>query len=289
MDIVADTVAIRYRGETCLARLAMTPQFAFRHNRRAQRRLHAALFLRHGEAVNREEWTGAESERPLTPSGRDEMEQVAGGLTALELGAEVVVTSTFTRADATARIAAEALQAPATASDELTPGATLAGLLRILQAHDDASRIMLVGHEPDFSQMIGELIAAPNPASLDLKKAAARAWTCRAVPSGARLEPTTFSALERSNGCSHLISSCLWAATSHPRRARAKTRARTDHLSEAPTRRFVVCWAIMPPPACARARSRSLTTNWTHALANQHLRRHRSARGRRLARRHVCL
>ncbi len=129
------------------------------------------FFLRHGSAVNREEWTGAESERPLTPSGRDEMEQVAGGLTALELGVEVVVTSTFTRADETARIASEALQAPVIASDELTPGATLAGLLRILQAHDDASRIMLVGHEPDFSQMIGELIAAPTPASLDLKKA----------------------------------------------------------------------------------------------------------------------
>lgn len=128
------------------------------------------FFLRHGVAANREEWSGAESERPLTSAGREEMERVAQGLVALGLGAEVVITSAFSRADETARIAAAALGVPVAVAGELAPGATLAGLLHVLQAHDDAGRVLLVGHEPDFSQMIGGLIATPRPASLDVKK-----------------------------------------------------------------------------------------------------------------------
>lgn len=129
------------------------------------------FFLRHGEAVERTTWTGTEQDRPLTPAGRDEMEQVAAGLVALNLEIGAIISSGFARADATGQIAGHALGVSVESSDELSPGATLAGLLRILQAHAEASRILLVGHEPDFSHMIGELIAAPHPASLVLKKA----------------------------------------------------------------------------------------------------------------------
>lgn len=129
------------------------------------------FFLRHGEAEDRETWTGSEPDRPLTSAGREEMQQVATGLVALDQGIEAVITSGFARADATAQIAGQALGVSVESSDELTPGASLAGLLRILHAHEDVSRILLVGHEPDFSHMIGELIAAPHPASLVLKKA----------------------------------------------------------------------------------------------------------------------
>lgn len=128
-------------------------------------------FLRHGEAAERETWTGADKDRPLTPSGIDEMEQVAAGLAALDLGCEVILSSGFARADATAQIAARALGLRVERAEELAPGATLAGLLSVLHAHPDSKRILVVGHEPDFSHMIGELIASPHPANLVLKKA----------------------------------------------------------------------------------------------------------------------
>lgn len=128
-------------------------------------------FLRHGQAADRETWTGPEAERPLTQAGRDEMRLVADGLVLLDLGVDLVVSSPLARAVETAQITAQALGAPLVEAKELASGATLGGLLRVVRAHEDARRMLLVGHEPDFSQMIGELIASPHPASLTLKKA----------------------------------------------------------------------------------------------------------------------
>jgi phosphohistidine phosphatase len=96
---------------------------------------------------------------------------VADGLAALDLKVALALTSPVARALETARIAADALHVPLEEANELSPGAMLGGLLRVLRAHEDASRVLLVGHEPDFSRMIGELIAAPHPARLALKKA----------------------------------------------------------------------------------------------------------------------
>ena len=129
------------------------------------------FFLRHAGAYSREEWSGSEADRPLTDRGRAEMRLIADGLAALDLKVDLAITSPFARAAETARMAAETLKVPLEEAHELVPGATLGGLLRVLQAHEDVSRVLLVGHEPDFSRMIGELIAAPHPASLALKKA----------------------------------------------------------------------------------------------------------------------
>jgi phosphohistidine phosphatase len=129
------------------------------------------FFLRHAVAYSREEWSGSEADRPLTDRGRAEMRLAADGLATLDLKVELVITSPFARAAVTARIAVEALHVPLEEADELSPGATLSRLLHVLQAHEDVGRILLVGHEPDFSRMIGELMAAPHPAILTLKKA----------------------------------------------------------------------------------------------------------------------
>ncbi len=129
------------------------------------------FFLRHAVAYSREGWSGSEADRPLTDRGRAEMRLVADGLATLDLKVELAITSPFARAAETARMAAEALKTPLEEASELAPGATLSRLLHVLQGHEDVSRILLVGHEPDFSWMIGELMAAPHPASLTLKKA----------------------------------------------------------------------------------------------------------------------
>jgi phosphohistidine phosphatase len=129
------------------------------------------FFLRHAVAYSREEWQGAEADRPLTDDGQREMALVAGGLRALDLRIDLLLTSPFARALQTAEIAAKQIQKQPVQANELAPGATLAGLTRLLAAHADARRVMVVGHEPDFSQIIGELIAGSHPASLVLKKA----------------------------------------------------------------------------------------------------------------------
>jgi phosphohistidine phosphatase len=127
-------------------------------------------FLRHGPAVAREDWDGAEATRPLTDAGIAVTEQAARGLAALNLGIERVLTSPYARASATAGIVAARLRLPVVEVPPLTSGCDLRRLVPALAEHREARRLLLVGHEPDFSQMIGELIAARGAISLTLKK-----------------------------------------------------------------------------------------------------------------------
>lgn len=130
-------------------------------------------FLRHGVAVEREAWDGADSERPLTDEGREQTHAAARGLVALGPRLDAMYTSPFVRASETARITAEALGVEITVWPELASGCDLERLAPRLAELTEAREVMLVGHEPDFSEMIGRLIGANSaPARLDLKKGA---------------------------------------------------------------------------------------------------------------------
>jgi phosphohistidine phosphatase len=121
-------------------------------------------FFRHGPAGARDAWAGEDADRPLTDKGRDLTQRVARRLAATGLMVDTVVTSPYVRAVQTAGIVAEALHV-ATAieqDDLLRPGFDLAGLTRILERHGDAERLMLVGHEGDFSAAVGQLVGSAD-------------------------------------------------------------------------------------------------------------------------------
>jgi phosphohistidine phosphatase len=126
-------------------------------------------FLRHGKAVARSAWTGEDGLRPLTPDGEQTMRREAQALAGLDLAPDVIVTSPLVRARQTADIVAGALGLGDGVVDDkrLAHGFDARALSRIVAAHDDASRLMLVGHEPEFSLVIGELIGG---GALVLKK-----------------------------------------------------------------------------------------------------------------------
>ncbi|MGH2485120.1 MAG: phosphohistidine phosphatase SixA [Ktedonobacterales bacterium] len=129
-------------------------------------------FLRHAIAVEHEQWEGPDSERPLTDEGRAKFETVARGLAALDLRPDAIYTSPFTRAADTAHIIAAALEKEVTIWSELASGCDLERLAPRLAKLEEARAVMLVGHEPDFSAMIGRLIGGATPACLALKKGA---------------------------------------------------------------------------------------------------------------------
>jgi phosphohistidine phosphatase len=129
------------------------------------------FFLRHAIAVEREQWDGPDGERPLTDEGRDQFETCARGLAALDLGLDAICTSPFTRALDTARIVGAALEKEVVVWSELASGCDLERLSPRLAELYEARAIMFVGHEPDFSAMIGRLIAGGGVCtSLALKK-----------------------------------------------------------------------------------------------------------------------
>jgi len=118
------------------------------------------FFLRHGKAVSRAEWQGDDSARPLTPEGEVAMRREAETMRGMDLGLDAIVTSPLVRARQTADIVAAGLgMAGGVVEDEcLAHGLDARRLAELVAAHASAEALMVVGHEPDFSATVSELI-----------------------------------------------------------------------------------------------------------------------------------
>ena len=122
-------------------------------------------FLRHGEA-NPPDWEGPDDERPLTESGRKEVHEVAEFLLRLKVKVDVILASPLPRAMQTADIAAAHFKVRVREEKLLAPGFRTEDLKRILRKYPEQI-LMLVGHEPDFS----EVIAAVSGGAVKISKA----------------------------------------------------------------------------------------------------------------------
>jgi len=128
------------------------------------------LILRHGEAGNRMTVVEEDSKRPLTPEGRAEMQKIVKSLRAVGLQVDRIYTSPLKRARETAEIAARILKIPTLQEwEELKPDGSKAALYRKLARFEQNSRVILVGHEPYLSSMMGEIIGTTD-LRLSLKK-----------------------------------------------------------------------------------------------------------------------
>jgi phosphohistidine phosphatase len=128
--------------------------------------------LRHGLAASREEWTGPDAERPLTGKGRSRSRAAARGLARLGVAPDIILSSAYLRAAETAHLTAAELHAPVEEVEALEPGKLRRGYRALLQRYDEDASLMLVGHEPELSELIGTLIAGAAPARVALKKGA---------------------------------------------------------------------------------------------------------------------
>ncbi len=116
-------------------------------------------FLRHELAGDREDWMGDDRKRPLTDQGKKRMAESAKTLDSLGLGLDAILTSPLSRARQTAEIAAEGLGLEKVlAEDErLAPGFNPEALAQILKDYSRAKALMLIGHEPDFSETVSAI------------------------------------------------------------------------------------------------------------------------------------
>ena len=115
-------------------------------------------FLRHG-AADWPDWDQPDDERPLTKAGRKEMHVVGEFLAELKVRPDVILTSPLPRATQTADIAGEHLKVRAREEKLLAPGFRVEDLTRLLRKYPQQV-LMLVGHEPDFTLVIGGLTGA---------------------------------------------------------------------------------------------------------------------------------
>lgn len=131
--------------------------------------------LRHGIATERSK-TGPlkDEDRPLTPDGRRKVRCVAQAMKSLGLSFDAILTSPLLRARQTAAIVARLLGArrrPRT-TPALSPHGAAADLIKLLsKLKPRVSAVLLVGHEPCLSRLVGLLTSQGGDLDIVLKKA----------------------------------------------------------------------------------------------------------------------
>jgi phosphohistidine phosphatase len=120
--------------------------------------------LRHGEAEPHD--ARPDAERRLTPRGERQSRDAGAALAKLGVELAAAYTSPRVRAHDTARLACESLGVEPEVVEALTGGWDAASARDVLAGHDDGDAILVVGHEPDFSQVVHDVTGG----RIDLKK-----------------------------------------------------------------------------------------------------------------------
>jgi phosphohistidine phosphatase len=111
--------------------------------------------LRHGEAEPHD--ARPDADRRLTDRGREQARVAGCALAALKVQVHLAFTSSKVRARDTALLACEALGVEPIDHAALFAGFDAADALELLAAGGTDQRVLVVGHEPDFSQVVYDL------------------------------------------------------------------------------------------------------------------------------------
>src|SRR3954469_25382145 len=114
-------------------------------------------FLRHGDAEN----GSPDFDRRLTGKGERQSRDAGAALAALGVQLDICLASPRVRARDTARLACEPLGIEVTIEEQLA-----GGRFDALELSAGLDNVLLVGHEPDFSDAIAELTGG----RVDMKK-----------------------------------------------------------------------------------------------------------------------
>jgi len=121
--------------------------------------MHELYILRHGIAIPPGTPGVPEDERPLTPKGEKRIKEVGRGLAAFGLELDRIITSPLPRARRTAQIVAQELGL----IDRLETSSVLSAdsdsqTIRDWLRERHTDRLMIVGHNPALSDLVGLLI-----------------------------------------------------------------------------------------------------------------------------------
>jgi phosphohistidine phosphatase len=134
------------------------------------------LVVRHGEAEDKDKFarTGKSDDlRPLTPAGKREMRDVAGGIREIVSAIDALLTSPLVRAMQTAAIVGEEYDRDPVKVEWLRPEAPYEDFARWAQSSREKQTVAIVGHEPHLSGLVSWLLAGAEDSFVELKKGAA--------------------------------------------------------------------------------------------------------------------
>jgi phosphohistidine phosphatase len=124
--------------------------------------------LRHADAGDPMAWPGDDAERPLSAKGKRQARRLGSLLADIGWRPDLILTSPKVRASQTARIVGQAVDVKPGDESRLANPFELGDISAMLAAHPDARRVVLVGHDPDFSSIASTLTGA----AIELRKGA---------------------------------------------------------------------------------------------------------------------
>jgi len=124
--------------------------------------------LRHADAETK---AASDEARALSEKGKAQAEKVARFCEAHEMHLSLLLTSPVRRAHETAVIVSAKMRAEMLIAPWLGCGMAPQAALEELGAYRSQGSVMLVGHEPDFSQLAAHLIGLATAMSVQLRKA----------------------------------------------------------------------------------------------------------------------
>jgi len=125
--------------------------------------------LRHADAGDPMAWKGSDAARPLSGKGEKQAERLGRFLKEVGFRPDAIITSPRVRAAGTAEVVARHLGVPVATDDRLAGAVDLAAVEAILRHAGNPSRPVLVGHDPDFSDLLEGLTGLSG---LTMKKGA---------------------------------------------------------------------------------------------------------------------
>jgi phosphohistidine phosphatase len=122
-------------------------------------RLH---FLRHAHAGDPEAWQGPDAQRPLSGKGEKQSERLGRFLASVGFRPDAIITSPKLRAAQSAEIVAAALGVEVRVDDRLGQPLDLVAIEAILFDTGEPVSPVIVGHDPDFSELVAVLCGASD-------------------------------------------------------------------------------------------------------------------------------
>src|SRR6266436_2757007 len=122
--------------------------------------------LRHADA---EMPAPSDDERPLSPKGIEQAKRVGKFCREMDIRLGLVLTSPLRRARQTAQYAAEPIGAEVIETPWVASGMTPHTAVEELSAYKAHEAVTLVGHEPDFSQLIAYLLGLASPTQVHVR------------------------------------------------------------------------------------------------------------------------
>lgn len=129
------------------------------------------FILRHGDAGRHSMMSRDDSKRSLTLGGKREIEEITKGLESLGVEIDYIFTSPLLRSKQTAEIVFNHIKCKNQINEleELKPEGNRLQLYEKLSTLKQNSSVLIVGHEPYLSELIGDAISGRS-SRIDLKK-----------------------------------------------------------------------------------------------------------------------